>query len=375
MIWFKYMCTVQRDMTQSIENDVFRFVAIRQPSKITPEKEQIRFAYDVRNDTDSKVLTEIKRTIAKGGNDAQIIDSIKKIITSQGYSLNYPLDAGYQKLDEINKIVQENLNDFNNDDLVKNIEEILGSSISDFVKNEECVKIRDGLWERLYAFHILNRTEPSNLENLVQGLQIIHILDFLANNSSFDDLLQLKNTHNSVPVLPELVFKLPQKKERASVPSTDTSAENVKQSEMTNLWKQFTNIHKTLDEIKSMPIQPKEHFGKEKPKPITSKTSTANSSGVTESRWILNQNAISKLSNETKTTLKELGLEADKISLPQLIDSLENKQRLIATHIFQSPNINLVKNLQKDSIAIPGIKPLIDNLVLMKKPSQNLGVV
>ena len=53
-------------MLSEIENDIFKFVAVRNPKKITAHRTSLRYIFDERNDDDSQVRVTLEDFISRG---------------------------------------------------------------------------------------------------------------------------------------------------------------------------------------------------------------------------------------------------------------------------------------------------------------------
>ncbi|WP_440604602.1 hypothetical protein [Bacillus sp. GB_SG_008] len=192
-----------------LQSDVFKFLSIRPPKKISPESEEKRFIYDNRKPEESIVLKELTQFTASRIREESPISLTRRLIQANGYALDYSKDVNYQWSMGINKIIQDQFNshEWDAQSLLKKIKNLLGASPVEFVKKKEFINFFAKLWDSLYAFQVLNHEEVSNLEELILQLRILHVLDYLSKHESFQNMAELKDVYNAVPALPKEIMK------------------------------------------------------------------------------------------------------------------------------------------------------------------------
>jgi hypothetical protein len=96
-------------------------------------------------------------------------------------------DFDWKKLHKVRKVLLEQSESFDRKDLFKDLKKILDiDSIDKFVFSPKGLydpqfqSIKNSLFETLYMLYILRRKTAVNLEEIIQALQVLHVLEYLA---------------------------------------------------------------------------------------------------------------------------------------------------------------------------------------------------
>jgi hypothetical protein len=237
-----------------IQTDVFKFVALRPPVSVEKKKQETNYTSDSRKPEDTPVGKLVKSFDPKDG--TKIPQLVRRFIDSNKYDLNYPQSDGDKTLSEIYDSVSSfTMDDFNADKLVKNIEKIVDVSLSKFLHDKERQNQLNNIWDRYYAFYILARTENQNLEFLTKNLRVFHLLQYV-NTNQIEDFITLQNVITAKPVISSIYTDLPKPKITTEAPSVNKPAtEKIK--EYKNLWAQFVDVNRAIDEIKNVKFETK----------------------------------------------------------------------------------------------------------------------
>jgi hypothetical protein len=198
------------------QENIFKFVALRPPVLIDDANRQKRFIYDPRPSRDSQVLKAVQSSVNNGETVETIVKKVKTLAKDAGYSPVLKDSQGYQKIKSIGYFIQNHIESYDNtnSEFVNSIESISGEALTTFLKNPDISSFRSRLWDTIYAYTIINREEPANLDESIGALRTMNVLDHLAFDQGFQDSDQLRTAYESIPVVGLDVFRL------QSTPST-----------------------------------------------------------------------------------------------------------------------------------------------------------
>lgn len=348
-----------------MQNDVFKFVTVRPPQTVPDQKRQQRFIYD---NGESRLLIEIQNVIANGGYEPQVISLVQEQIKAFNYSTDFPTVSLRKQFTEIDQVITTNLAHFDSTVFLKQLEEALAGPPADFLKRDEIVSLRRYLWDSLYAFHILNRKLPYNLENLVWGLCILQVLDYLAYQNvlvSKDDLTVL---YHAVPSFPQFVFQIPKEPpvlERTTVVSENGASDRAKEEQQATYASHLFGLYHAFNELVSVSSASSENYkviALPAPQNENNKQDNNQPHSVEAQpavTFVLNDQAIGRLSEETQSVLREAGIALDSVSVPQVIATLEQQLGSSVDQLVQLSTDDGARNLPAEILAVPGLVPLL----------------
>lgn len=234
----------------TLQSDVFKFVALRPPVTSDPRRQQLHFTSDTRLPEQTPVGELVSGFDPDDG--TAIPRRTEQFIAENEYSLEFPPGHAGKQLVDIREFARSfSDDDISNDSLTSGIESILEQSIGDWLGSDESRQIRDGLWDRYYAYYILGRFSPQNLESLSQNLRVFHLLDLLdagvpiLNRASLDAVLA------ATLVVPKLFTDLPKPKvPRPDSASQEPAPEQVRQYKQ--LWADLVDTSRAIEEIKNI---------------------------------------------------------------------------------------------------------------------------
>ncbi len=250
----------------SIKNDVFKFVALRPPTKRKIQPLSPGRIVDTRQVNDTPV-GRIIRKLGSNANMDRVLPQVKRLINEKNWSSEIIRDQDVATIAATYRAIDEQLQNFSTEGFVKSIEEALGSSPKDFIQSESANYIREGLWDRLHAFYLLNRETPVNLEEIIGGLRAFHIVESLANGEQFSSADDLREALNAVVLLPNSLVRI------APVTSTERprvreqqERDKAKREHFVSLWVRYIELNKAVDDVQR--LNPKIEVIKETPKPV-----------------------------------------------------------------------------------------------------------
>lgn len=348
------------------QNDVFKFVALRPPAAIDPDTDEIRFIKDKRNPEDSIILKEIDKYLAEGGGEEKYFSAIQRLIKEHGYSSDFSLEKNQMFL-EIDKLIIQNLKNrkkISGQQLIKEMEYVLGVVPSEYINKNEHKQILNHIWDSLYAFHIINQVEPVNLENLIKALRILHIIDYCSKESSFKNSIELKDIYESIPVLPKQVFTIPYAPES----KPEHPIKDIHKSEGMHYIKQlqdFIRLYKAHEEIKAIPNHFDDSF--KIPDATVKEDNYWIGGHRVNKRWLLNGDVVKSLSEDTKSVLKNSNLNIENDGFLKILKRLEERLHIKSNNLGGAPNYDILKELPEEVESIPGLKSYLQWII--GKPS------
>ncbi|MFL5705971.1 MAG: hypothetical protein ACJ8AG_24565, partial [Ktedonobacteraceae bacterium] len=357
--------------TSIIQNDVFKFVTVRPPQKVPDQKKQQRFIYD---NQESPLLIDIQNVIANGGYEPQVLILVQEQIKAHNYSTDFPSFALRKQFTAIDQVITTNLANFDSTAFIKQLEAVLAGPPADFLKRDEIVSLRRYLWESLYAFHILNRKLPFNLENLVWGLRVLQVLDYLAFQNVLVTQDELNVLYHAVPSLPQLVFQIPKAppsaRERTTVVSESSVSDRAKEEQQATYASHVSSLYHAFTELESvssaspdnykviaLPAPPLQNENQNGDNNIANQPHAVEAQPA--ATFVLNDEAIGRLSEETQSVLREAGISLDTVSVSQAIATLERQLGSSVDQLVQLSTIDGRRDLPAEIRAVPGLLPLL----------------
>jgi hypothetical protein len=238
----------------SFQSDVFKFVSLRPPVSADKKKQEISFISDPRVPEDTPVGKLTKRFDPKDG--TKIPEQVRNFVDANKFDLNYPESNGNTNLSEIYDLASSiDLEEFDLDELSKGIENILDSSISNFLDNLDIKTQLNKIWDRYYAFYILARTENQNLDTLTKNLRVYHLLQ-LIKKSIVSDYSTLKDILAAKPIVSKIFADIPKPLIKNEQPKNEQPDPETSQ-EYRKLWSQLVDTHRAIEEIKNIKFDTK----------------------------------------------------------------------------------------------------------------------
>lgn len=186
----------------------------------------------------------------------KISGQTEAFIKANNYSAAFPDDQAGSKLSKVFETVsQVGKDNFSEPDLIQQLENALGMPVSSYINDAATKKLTADLWDRYYAFYILSRSAPVNLDILTRNLRAIHVLKFAAAASikNYDTLRKLASAQ---PLVSELFTNIPKPAIKIEKPAeSKTDPEKIK--EYKNLWNEFISTNRALEDVKKIKFETK----------------------------------------------------------------------------------------------------------------------
>lgn len=327
-----------------IKHNLFKFISLRPPQTVAKDTEEEGFAKDQRSESDSEVIKKAKQVRDAGGDDRELADEIKKLIIEKNYGPDLPDDAPYSKIKKIVTTMKDAGSKIPSDaHLNKEVEKALGSSAKSYVESGEFKAVTAGVWERLYAFSLVNRAEPAKTENFVSALRALQLVQFLAEGKDLHRE-QIGRIFKSRPIVPP-IFANDAIRQTKYVPKVATKTETPEKKQIEGDLKRLVTLNGAAQEIRRLSNESALNFVKEAeteaaptatPSPrkgtqvLPESATRPNvrfepSSATAPKPWAFGKPALDKMTANTKTTLRELGYSLDQSSVHEILNGLQRK--------------------------------------------------
>jgi hypothetical protein len=342
------------------KTDIFKFVALRPPVTIAKDDLEKNFIKDKRKPEESpvgKLATTFENT---DGN--KIYDQVSNFVRSSGYTSTFPEFDGDLRLSDIyNEVQAVSKDSFNLDAIRDRVSGILHGSIQDFLARESD-QLLNAIWDRYYAFYILSKAEPQNLEILTKGLRVFHFLELLQQGRvySFKDV---QKAINATPLVASLFTKLPKpgiqvEKEEEKKPDAE------KLNEYKKLWNNFISTHRAIEEFRKIKFENKQVAETQDAPILDPKTNNEIKGKITvvKSLSVVDQKSLLRLNPATVSLLKQFGADSDSAQLAQ---SEEELQQTLDNLYFKMSNIqdpDFITVMPSEAREIPGLAYLENQL-------------
>ncbi|MDF9799353.1 hypothetical protein OKW21_004616 [Catalinimonas alkaloidigena] len=345
--------------TLAQSSDVFKFVALRPPVPADKASEKLNFIADQRNAEDTPVGKLVKSFTSEEA--TQIPERVVRFIDSNKYEIAYPDIASEPTLFIIHTIASHvNKDDFSIDRLTEEIENTLASTALEFLKIKETQNLLDGIWDRYYAFYLLNKTESISLEGLTQHLRTFHLLQSIAYKSPLNSYENWQAVLSAQPLIAKLFTDLP--KPLLSIEPTEhdpSGAENIPAYQ--KLWAQWIDAYRAVEEVKNLRfdtqlstvtknvIMPNKETGVEAKGKVTS----------VKNDLMVNKKSFASLHASTLSVFKQLNLSENNLHQS---DAYTQLQTHLNNTISSITNINdplFLTQMPLEAKSLPGLSAVV----------------
>jgi len=364
-------------MADPVQSDVFKFVALRPPDSITRNSRKLNFIADDRDPVNTPV-GELVRSLTGTRNPADAATKIADFIHTHKYTTDFLADDAL--LLRVDKVLDQQLADpGDNAALIAAIEEVLDGDIATSYASDETQTQLAGTWDRYYAFYLLSRFTPQNLEDLTRALRRFHVLHLLTEGTDLSAKDILGRARSAMPLVPKLFTELPKPKPKPVEPTAEPAPEVVAQTKQ--LWAEIVDAHLAIDEVRNLRYE--ETTTSETRKVLVPNRQTGIAS---EAKVGLFKNSVSivpasfaALRPATKTMLKQLGVNEQSFQLTDALGQLQN--RLLSAHraLAGSNDARILNYMPVEALQIPGVSSIIDkfgpgayHLDVPKRPPTNI---
>lgn len=349
--------------------DVFKFVALRPPATPARDATDTHFIRDDRQATQ----TPVGRFVAQFNQDnaATFPDKLREFIKEQQYDLTYPQSAGDKQLDAIVAAARAvPVASVSTDSVTAAVEEAVGRPVKDLYGSETAANTRHAIWDRYYAFYLLNQLEGTDLTPLTNNLRAYHLLRILSQGGPLSNAVTLSDILSAKPVIDKLFASIPKPKAPDTLPQPDhLPADKVKDYQ--DLWSNLIATQRALDEVRALPVitATKEET---EPIPIAQQPLKLREATLLESpqtkhtrvtaTTAVDPAAIAALRPETKQLLSSLRVEAGTIRKPDTVAALTTRMRHLNDAVSAIDDARFLDLIPKEATEIRGFSTIASRL-------------
>lgn len=311
-------------------NDLFRFATIRAPQAVVPP----RAGYVDTADPDSSVQAELKAAADSGASRQDIHELAEAHLASDQYvlsldTLTIPLQTFGQAIDDRHPTNRGEL-----DDLVK---DVFGKNAADLIASMDYRATRRNLTDSLIALTIVSEDRDQVFDDLADALRWCRLLERIAErDASLNEASAVEEALNQTILLPDDIFPLPPFREKTEIPSEQQIVSPGEQ-EAHEIERKLMDLQEAYDALAAATASDLKPI---ETKPII-ETLPARDKGLSgrvmsflrpevvdipplsESPWLLSDEFVSGLSDNTKKVLVDLGISLDVASLPEVTRKVE----------------------------------------------------
>jgi hypothetical protein len=351
------------------QSDVFKFVALRPPTTASPDAQQAGTTTDARPFTRTVVgmaLDRIQEKTPEG-----VTKAVTQVVSDHGYTIDDVFDPQVNDLDRVAAYLVTIPPGTTKEEVSAAVAAILGSPVSDWQKGQNVAALRDGLWDRFYAFYLLQGVAPQNLETLTARLRAMHFIAYLANPATILSDTILTSLIKATIVLPAELSNLPVTP-AAPAPGTDPAKDTtVQMRAYEGYWNDLINHYQSLNSVKRVSLLTNTE--------TNTQETTANPSGQLETgthrkptltKTIslkttigVNKDEFNALSSTGKTVLKNAGITEQNFDVARSFTVLQDQ---VAASFNQLENIKdplLLQAMPEEAKQLPGVELIISGLV------------
>ena len=369
-----------------VQTDVFKFVALRPPVLVNRD-DLAKTTLKDKREPEATPVGEVVREV--GANSEQVIALLRQTVDRTGWTPEIPEGERSSVLLQLADYFTQAITDFDAEQFECRVTEILSESPNNLVHSEWLTSLKNELWDRLYAFYILNRAAPVNVEQLMLGLRVIHVIEYMANGEVVDSGSKLEKLSTATPLLPELIVNLerPELVESSRDPAQDPAIQQ-RAEQYVRLWDEYVTTYDALEEIKRLrtevratPTGVEEETSEQSsipnapiPSPDVASFASEGESmrqGSTldvqasplrimsfESRPVVSEQEFQNLSVPTRSILQDMRIDRQTIDLPPLVNDLQEKLSSLTTIVHSINDRALIDVMPEKALRIPGIMAL-----------------
>jgi hypothetical protein len=351
----------------SFQSDVFKFVSLRPPVSADKKKQEINFISDLRVPENTPVGKLTKSFDPKDG--TKIPEQVRNFVNTNKFDLNYPESTGNTSLSEIydlaSSIDQEG---FDLDELSKCIENILGSSILNFLNNHDIKTQLNNIWDRYYAFYILARTENQNLDTLTKNLRVYHLLQ-LIKKSIVSEYSVLHDVLTAKPIVSKIFANLPKPIVKSEPTKSEQPNPEILQ-EYRKLWDQLVDTHRAIEEIKNIKFDAKLTTETKNITTLNKETEVQEENTLTfvKSTLAVNVQSFQDLHPSTKLILNTLKLNESNFQVAEPVMQLQSKLESLYSTVYRIKDPEFLQQMPTEAKSIRDLAAIAERFGDLLKP-------
>lgn len=342
----------------TIQSDIFKFVSLRPPVSADKKNQEVNFIKDARVPEETPPGNLTRNFNREDG--TEIPAQLKDFIRQNEYDLDFPQGDEALTLAKIIEFARSiDQNHISNEALRSGIEQILDRPVEDYYRSDLAQSQLNDIWDRYYAFYMLAKTEPQNLEQLTQNLRAYHLLDLLIKDIAITDQATLSGALAGRPLVPKIFSDLPKPKVNLEAPPAEPLTEN-QVREYKQLWADLVNTHLAIEEVQRVKfttkithqtqeiLVPNNQTGKEDKSKLT----------LTTGRLALDKSSFAGLHQNTKTLLKNLNITEATLQVPEAMALLQNRLERANTAIGNVSDPRFMSYMPAEAKQIQGISAI-----------------
>lgn len=176
--------------------EIFRFVNVRPVQKASETEVNKRFvAYDKVEK--SEFHREIEQLTGPNARDKAVELAVKQLHSN---------DLNNNDLSALTEAVRKGTGKANVTEAKRAVERKLGESIVEYLKSQKARRLKNFLWDQLYAHTLAPEELPDRREAIYQGVLMFHFLEFLLKQKDDDKPLTWKELMFVTPTIPKGVI-------------------------------------------------------------------------------------------------------------------------------------------------------------------------
>ena len=357
-------------MERMMENDIFRFVAVRPPLPPEPEEAELNFIRDLRIHTDNGTVIGENASSLYGTEPETIPDIVEEIARSHDIrAMEGGLWDNYQRLlliyDKAYPLTEKSFYS-----LDAEITKILGVSAKEFLTNDPgVIELRDRVWDSYYASYLLSLFRTQNLESLTKGLRACHLLTFVA-EGRVNKSETLAKILEATPLIDKLFTDIP----RPVIGSSQNNGPTILASDndYEPLWSRLADTHRAIEEIRKLQFETEEvietayereadeNQGEEELAQEETKAEEEEVRQTIRSVSRVSQGSFQSLNESTKSILASNNMNQENISVPAAISDLQKQMSELITDLTRLDDYSALTQIPAEVREIPGVEPIIE---------------
>jgi len=333
------------------QTDVFKFVALRPPVIIDQVNKTLNFIKDNRS-PDSTPVGKLVITFDKK-DGTNVPNLIREFIKANKYSHNYPETGEKQELEKI-FVLAKSINESDISKLKSLIESLTDRQISTLLNND----LLSNIWDRYYAFFMLGKFEPQNLESFTQDLRTFHLLKLISEGAAINDKRTLDNIITATPLIDKIFSELPPPKiEEKKAPEEEKPSEIVIK-QYKEVWNDLINAHRAVNEVKNLTFESKSTSETKEVLIPNKETGIAEKTKITSSthEWVVSNSSFSQLHIKSKEILNSLNISDSALEMESTIMKLNDKLQESYNQVLSIDDPYFFDIMPKEVINIGGLR-------------------
>lgn len=362
----KFSTTKPSYVETVVRHDIFKFVALRPPTKPKTKSRELLSRIVDRRQPSETLIGKIVHDLGDNADIERVLPPVKQLINQKNWTSENHRDQDVTAIAAVHRAIDEQLQNFSSEGFLKSIKEALGVTPKDFVQSEQARSTRQGLWDRLQAFYLLNRETPVNLEELTDGLRAFHIVELLAKGEKFNSADELREALSAVITLPEALVRItPAKPADRPRIHEQQERDKVERERFVGLWTKYVELNKASEEIQL--LEPKIEVERGEPKPIQERVAREDSSPSVEEQQTVRRlftttlrrsvtfakADVDRLSVAARMAVAEASKEPERFAKPDALNRIHKELAFVTNQLFTINDPRLVEVMPTEAKPLP----------------------